>query len=347
MKRFITKSTLIILPIILLYIPPAIYFNSNRGDLVRLGYLADKYPDYRNIFSEEFKNDNHFTKVSEDPAQKDFEVMIVGDSFSMQHNYGYKTYLGKKPGLRVLYLDRELHDNPFQTMYSLLNGDFFDTYQIKYIVLQSAERYFTERISFDKTKVLDCAALRDLARKRKPDEQEAHSNFKFPSTSVFRFAIYNLLYPFDDNGWFSPVYKAELTDKYFSVDNQNLLFHYLDIDALETNNSQPKVAALNGIINDLANKLKGRGIKLIFLPSPDKYGIYYDYLVAKDKYPRPLFYELLDKLGKDYLYVDAKAILTAALKRKKDIYFYDDTHWSPWASILLADEIDRLIKSDS
>ena len=107
-----------------------------------------------------------------------------------------------------------------------------------------------------------------------------------------------------------------------------------------------KVSSLNDILNDLSNKLKNKGIKLIVLPSPDKYNVYYDYIIEKTKYPKPLFFEHLDKTEKKYLYVNSKKKLIDAVRRKKDIYFYDDTHWSPWASKLISDEIYKLINSD-
>jgi len=57
-----------------------------------------------------------------------------------------------------------------------------------------------------------------------------------------------------------------------------------------------------------------------------------------------MFFIHLDKVKKEYLYVDSKKLLVNAINSKKDIYFYDDTHWSPIASILIAEEINRIIK---
>jgi hypothetical protein len=33
------------------------------------------------------------------------------------------------------------------------------------------------------------------------------------------------------------------------------------------------------------------------------------------------------------------------MKNKKDIYFYDDTHWSPWGSLAISNEIAKIINS--
>lgn len=52
----------------------------------------------------------------------------------------------------------------------------------------------------------------------------------------------------------------------------------------------------------------------------------------------------MDKMPKKYLYVNSKQILSDAIIKQKDVYFYDDTHWSPWASKLIANEIHNIIR---
>ena len=37
-------------------------------------------------------------------------------------------------------------------------------------------------------------------------------------------------------------------------------------------------------------------------------------------------------------------MLKKQMKNQKDIYFYDDTHWSPWASKIIANELERVIR---
>ncbi|MNF12645.1 hypothetical protein D3C80_2142110 [compost metagenome] len=59
-----------------------------------------------------------------------------------------------------------------------------------------------------------------------------------------------------------------------------------------------------------------------------------------------MFFQYLASLKKDYLYINSKKILSAQLENKKDIYFYDDTHWSPIASKIVADKIRNVIVAD-
>ncbi len=129
----------------------------------------------------------------------------------------------------------------------------------------------------------------------------------------------------------------------FAVNENNLLFLFKDLSNLEGNNDFSSVQKLNNILNDLSNKLKSKKVKLIVLPAPDKYGLYYDYIADKTKFPRPLFFNHLSVLKKDYIYIDSKKILSAHLEVEKDIYFYDDSHWSPVASKIISNEIKKAI----
>jgi hypothetical protein len=56
----------------------------------------------------------------------------------------------------------------------------------------------------------------------------------------------------------------------------------------------------------------------------------------------------LKEKNKDYIYIDAKEILVSKIKNEQDIYFYDDTHWSPVASKIIADNIkSEIVESDN
>jgi hypothetical protein len=56
-----------------------------------------------------------------------------------------------------------------------------------------------------------------------------------------------------------------------------------------------------------------------------------------------MFFESFEKFPKDYKYLDAKKLLKTKLMGKKDVYFYDDSHWSPWASQIIANQLEEVI----
>ena len=62
----------------------------------------------------------------------------------------------------------------------------------------------------------------------------------------------------------------------------------------------------------------------------------------KEKYEKPILFDYLNTLKRKYIYINSKMVIKEAIKNKKDVYFYDDTHWSPIASELIASEILRI-----
>lgn len=63
-----------------------------------------------------------FTLINIQKEKQKGKILIIGDSFSEQDNYGYKNYLAEQNS--VLYIDRFLSGNQIQTLYELSNGDF-------------------------------------------------------------------------------------------------------------------------------------------------------------------------------------------------------------------------------
>jgi hypothetical protein len=80
------------------------------------------------------------------------------------------------------------------------------------------------------------------------------------------------------------------------------------------------------------------------LISPDKYDLYYDFVVDKKELPKPVFFDNFKPLKKEYIFIESKAILYNYVKKQKDLYYYDDTHWSPVASKIIANNIKKQIK---
>ena len=171
------------------------------------------------------------------------------------------------------------------------------------------------------------------------------------SKATIRFPLFDLPKFFVKKNYLSNelVYNVELTSRnLFSNKSSKLLFYYQDLKSTEQNNLKENVDSLNIVLNTIALKLREKNIKLIVLPSPDKYDFYYDYISEKKDFKRPIFFDLLKAVKKDYVYIDAKENLASKITNTQDLYFYDDTHWSPIASKIIADKIKSEIeKSDN
>ncbi|MBF4493690.1 hypothetical protein IR010_14165 [Flavobacterium sp. MR2016-29] len=342
MKKFIFKTSFFVAPFAFLYVITLLFYSSSESpDLIRLGCFPNIFKEYRNVFHDDFKRKIYFNKISRIKNKKE-KILTIGDSFSEQGNYGYKNYLSEK--YSVLHIDRFISGNQIQTLYELLNGDFFAKQNIEYVILENVERNFISNANnIDSSKIIMTSQLDNLVRDHKISKLDNSDPFFSKKTIQFPFSM--LRYYFSQNYLSNKyVYNVVLNrNNLFSINESNLLFVYKDLSCLEENNDLAGVQKLNNVLNDLSNKLRDKKIKLIVLPAPDKYDLYYDYIADKTKFPRPLFFNNLGALKKNYVYINSKKILSAQLSRKKDIYFYDDTHWSPVASKIIADEIKKEI----
>ena len=84
-------------------------------------------------------------------------------------------------------------------------------------------------------------------------------------------------------------------------------------------------------------------MKLIMLISPDKYDLYFNHIKNNESLTKPLFFQLYDQYKKNYTNVDAYKILSEKIESEKDVYYYDDTHWSPKGAKIIADDIYKII----
>ncbi|WP_026950492.1 alginate O-acetyltransferase AlgX-related protein [Algoriphagus mannitolivorans] len=348
MEKFIIRFSFFISPIILAFILTEAFFSTDKGDLLKIGYIADiSGYDKSEVFKEEFEREKFFTSFSELSIQQNhrFKTFVIGDSFSDQGNYSFTNYLAEYSRDSLLYLDRNFHDNPIQTLSELANGDFFDSLQVEFVVLQSVERSIPLRIDFDQTLTLTLDSLWKIKESRKSlvgyNSNEVDKLF---SDRILKFTTLNLGYLVDDNAFYSETYIVETRDFLFSVKNKDLLFFFDDLRSITDNSEKERLEKLNDQINLINSKLSEKGIKLIVLFSPDKYGFYYDQIVDKEKYPQPLFFKIFESLPKNYLYLNSDEILKKSIPHQKDLYFYDDTHWSPIAAKLIAKEIDNLME---
>jgi hypothetical protein len=99
-------------------------------------------------------------------------------------------------------------------------------------------------------------------------------------------------------------------------------------------------------INELFQFAQKHGTKLVFLVCPDKFDMYQNYLVTDSKYfnqkERTLDYVSSNIKIKEF--VDAKQLLLPYIdKGVKDIYYYNDTHWSPKASEIVAESLCKYL----
>lgn len=348
MKRLICKTALFVAPFIFLFCLNCVFYGKDKGDLIRLGKLywnpatesslATLYPEY----SKELRFEN-ISKIYSD-LKESYDFISIGDSFSNQGEAGYQNCLAHRD-YTLLNIDFTLLGlNPVQGLVELLNGGFFDSVATDYVILQTVERFAIGRC--DEIDFNDSICESEIEDKIKNYSlvQTEPGRISFFNHDIIDIPYVNIKYAFTEKPKQSAVFNASSTVSLFSLDKKKILFYFEDYKRIDKKNNPDSAKMVVDTINELSDRLAEKSIKLVFLIAPDKYDIYYPWLLNKNRYTEPLFFKNYDKFEKRYIDIPAYSILSDAIQNgEKDIYFYEDTHWSPIAAQYVANEIiDRI-----
>lgn len=346
MKRFILNTTFFIVPFFILHAFNVFNYEQRgvEGDLARVGYLYSN-PMPRGLIMSQYNLPIQFTLLSEIElsAKTKTDVVTIGDSFSEQDSAGYKNFLANN-GTSVLHVDRFISgNNPIQTLVGLINSNLFDYIQTDYIVLQTSERDINNR-----TKNIDFENTIDwklVSKKVNSSRREVPNyNFQFFSDATIKMPLNNFQYLFSSKPFFSKTYKVKSNNlNLFSNNPDDMLFYKDDIQKLTAKNDSLKTLKSISVLNDINDLLSRKNIKLIVIVSPDKYDLYYPYIKNKLEFLKPTFYSTYERADKKYKNVDTYRILSKSIATERDVYFYDDTHWSPKGAKIVAEELIDII----
>ena len=354
MKKFIIKTSFFVAPFLLFYFINTKFYKKDEGDLARFGFIYNNPSPSSEVAAQQKSLEKKYTLISESDLSKNIKVNVlsIGDSFSEQGLIGYQNILANK-GFSVGHVDRFLsEENPIQVLIELINSDFFDRIKTEYVVLETVERYAVDRtseLSFTQSKSIDNikTQIKEYEEKKlkstNPDELQ---KLEFFSDATVKIPLFNFQYLFLDRPFRSDVYRFKSENNLlFSNKPEDLLFYKEDIKFLPKKNDDKNVSQANKVFNKINQLLEKKGIKLIVMIEPDKYDLYYPYIKNKPKRKEPLFFEKLEKEKKEYLYIPSYSILSEMIKKEKDVYFYDDTHWSMKSANAMSEQIYKIIQS--
>jgi hypothetical protein len=344
MKKFLFLGFLFSIPFILLLIFFEITYKETGGDAVNVSLIPFD-GNYRDVFKNEKKLENKVINISQLNLElkNNFDILSIGDSFSNQGARGFQNYLANKSNINIVHFDAWNYDinnySPIQFLNNVVNGNLLDNLKVNYIFLEIVERdvvYHFNNLNPNETiTIQELESYKNLRSNKKPKEVSYLNTVRL-------FYKNNLLYQFNDRAFTSSIHIVRLSKKVFSIDNNKLLYFYKDIENLNKAKHETLIK-INDELNVLFKKLREKNITLIFMVCPDKYNMYSDYII-NNKYPKSVFFENFKTLNKDYIYIDAKEVLKEQLdKNIKDLYFADDTHWSPKACKAMARNIDNVL----
>ena len=328
MKRFLLKSLLYSTPIIVPIIYFTIFINPHlSGDIGPLGYVS--FPkEYANGIS---LNDNVVNCGYNIPDCQKYDILTIGDSFSQStYSNSYNSFLADYVTSNVFNHNPNWGINPFNRFILLSKMKTLP----RLIIIESAERYLIDRlikINFDLTSedmiaynIVDTTAF-ELPRKKSI----------LAKTQEWTKRILGI--------YENPIHHCVLSKSYFTCSNkENDLYFYVD-DITHINTSQNNLDNAILKLDSLFSYANTLDIDLYVLIAADKYDIYQDYII-NNQYPKA---DVLERLTEKYAHpnlINSKDTLSKMVADGiKDIYWCNDTHWSPIGSEAVAKQVLEII----
>lgn len=337
MKKFLIKFIILFALIdgILLYYVFAVYPQLS-GDMGHMGQITFGTA-YMDSLQNLYAADRLRVHNLQDIDSINISIVTIGDSFSHFKEYGYSQAIAELLNTDIIDISVS-DDGPLQTFVQYANNNLFPPHTI--VIVESVERSLLGRIqnidltdtSMPKIQAHTFVTADKNAPKKKPDyltgtikyirrllHFQRYNSIHLYNTNVNLFShpqMSNQLYiydsPWDGDGDFR--YRESRIDNYSNIYNKLYDIHHL---ASEHN------------------------IHFIFLVATDKYDVYEPFIIANHE-TNPT----LDSIPSEDWIVNSKPFLQdAAFSGVKDIYYINDTHWSPVGAKIVGEEIvNRLRK---
>ena len=335
MKKFLIKLSYTVIPVFLLLFGLTAYVTlfvlpRITGDLGNLALIPFDCPDDG---TDEMK-EVLFKSINKSDSLRDVhaDVLTVGDSFSRMGRLGYQNYLAAQ-GVSVANCDRELYENPFQYAYNILDLGLVDSTNISVLVVQVGERDLVSRSEeFDVDKV-DMNELNSVVSSNNDGNPNAWSLLRTRDFLMYRLQ------------W-SPVYKVTLDKDYFNNKEPRSLYFYCADITNGVNIGDASRQKVQEVFQILTKKAEERGIALLLMFPVDKYDMYQDHIVD-NPYPRKTYNEDAREIFGDTPQVLlCKYLLTPLIEKgEKDVFLFDDSHWSIKASEIVGKELSQRVKT--
>ena len=337
MKKFLLKLSYTILPLWLSAVGLVLFYNvyivpNMQGDLGRLGKMPTKL--FYKQPTDVSMPDTLFYDLTETKMLKNtcMDILVCGDSFSKQKENGYLNYMAKKGYAVFNYVSQDA-GNPFQAAYNLMHFNYIDSTVVKTLIIETVERALVNRIKnieFDK----------DIWSSDGKSEGKSLPKSHSPLIEVKNFLLFQL-------GKDNPVYHLKLNKTMFSSSRGNDLYvYYEDVKSIMSMTDTIPVT-IKSNIERLFAEAENRHINLILLVCPDKYDLYQDFIIDNLYPAKTINEDLRAVVGKTNKIVIGKEILLPYINKEKDLYIWDDTHWSYKSAKIIADTLVSIIKEQN
>ena len=342
MKKFLFKLSFTVFPVMLFIIGCmtylSVYVSPNvSGDIGKLGMIPFGH-EYNRFLEQNYLKETLFKTVKQESiCEVQTDVLTIGDSFSQQGICGYQNYLAHK-NIKVVNCFDNVTDNPLQIAYDLLERDIVNHKLTKVLIVECGERTIEGRFKSFNPNISRKEQQQQPVRVNEPET--ANNSNDWSVSRARDFILYRI-------GIDNPIYKATLRHDYFTSNEPNVLYFYNE--EIEKGHCLKVSTAtkMMEVYKMLQDKAKERGVKLFLMIAVDKYDLYQDYIVD-NQYPQKTINEDIERVLPDTpeLILTKKYLVPLVEKGEKDVFMFNDTHWSYKASEVVANEIYCRIKDD-
>lgn len=345
MRKFLINISYTVLPVWLFFVGMAIYLwviNDNSGDLMRLG-LINSGPEYTDSIRSRLLPEVYYLSQDDDRLLRldTCGVLVIGDSFSHGGGVGkqgdYVNYLAYESGRKVVVYtpsDPSL-SSPMQVAYDVLNLGLIDSSNVKNLVVQEVERYLVSRHCSFTTQHASIPRIIKKEERQEPAVKPSPS----PLLRVKDYLFYHL---FGAN----PILQVRLSSPLFGGEEPDELYFYNEDVTMGFDVTEEQRGLVVDCYRHVIEAARQRGVNLILLVAADKYDMYQGY-IARNPYPAKTLNEDVRQWMAPELdhFVFSKQVLLPYIEQGvKDVYLFNDTHWSPASSHLIAGEIIKKLK---
>ena len=332
MKKFLIKISYTLLPLWLVAVITVSYFSlvvcpEISGDIGRLAIIPFGH-EYDRELAKHYFTERMYTTVTDLNVLKQCQadVVTVGDSFSDRAEDAYQNYLTDR-GLKVVNCQRKMFYNPVTFAYEIMDLDIIDSTRTPILVVEIGERAIDLFMcDFDPKPMLQ----QMFTEKKK---LQGKSPNKWSLSRLRDYVAYH-------SGFMTPpILELTLDKDYFSTDDPRRLYFYSD-DIIEMGINPSHEAKIKKTYQALMDKADEKGIRLLFVIAVDKYDLYQKHIVDNPYPPKHVIEDMQRLFNDDPRILLCKDFLQPMVDRgEKDVFLYNDTHWSYKAAKVVADEI--------
>lgn len=271
------------------------------------------------------------------------DVLTIGDSFTNGASGAYyQDYMAERYGLTVLNIKTVSGLEALDMVRLLADSGYLAELKPRVIIVESVERALASR--YDRSKAPK------IAKMNVPQLQKALSDSEYADKKDESMSLLPGVMVKQNVSYLKSRYKnlrgssadtvsfAALNTAVFSTASRaDELMYYTD----DIRNTGGDAARIEQSIAPVAELCREQGIEFVFLPCPDKFTVYYPYVIDDGhNYPDKRLLDDMLAQPRSYYMVDAKGILRAAAARGElDLYWADDTHWSWRGFELVVDDM--------